>query len=362
MKTSYIPKAKSIEDKPSTPIIKPESVSLVDTYKEVVGIKNIKEEVELSKFQEAIQENSREEVLRAQYAQELAQKENQGSVEQPKVKQQKKKKKSKKKLIIILSILAVLIVGGCLGGFYLYSNSGASTEDVSERINKFYTSDSKVDIKDSVSQSDLDSMYIELQGIKKKSKEVSELTKELDTIGYFIQDKATLNKYDSDDCSLTTSNLTTDVTAVKSNTSLYSISGLAVTNSDRATSILTAYDDFINLRLELQGITDVQSFDENAYTDKINNVTHTVNKQELQGIVETIKADKEAADAQAAVDAAGNEEEKAAAQKALEDAQELQKQTQQQLEEVQKKLENATKTDSTTVEPQAVEESTDETN
>lgn len=340
MKTTYVPKGKPIESniiKQSKPL---EGISLVDTFKEVVSIKDIKEESELAKFQEAIQENSREEVLRAKYEQELA---NKKELSNQNVKLIKKKKKSKKKLVIILSILAVLIVGGCLGGFYLYSSSKPTTDDISERINSFYTSDSKNGIKDNISQSDIDSVYLELQGIKKNASKVAELTKELDTIGNFITDKAVLDKYDSADCSLTTTSLTTDVTTVKSNTQAYSVSGLAETNSNRATSILTAYDDFINLRLELQGITDVQSFDENLYTDKVNSVTHSLNKEELQGILETIKADKQVADAKAILDAASSDEEKTTAQKALDDAHALQTQTQQQLEEVQKKLEDVSK-------------------
>lgn len=340
MKTTYVPKGKPIESnlvKPSEPL---DGISLVDTFKEVVSIKNIKEEAELAKFQEAIQENSREEVLRAEYEQELA---NKKTISKPNVKLDKKKKKSKKKLVILLSILTVLSVGGCLGGFYLYSSSKPTTEGISVRINSFYTSDSKVDVKDTITQSGIDSVYIELQGIKKDANKVAELTKELGTIGNFITDKAILDKYDSVDCSLTTTSLTTDVTAVKSNTQSYSVSGLAETNSNRATSILTAYDDFINLRLELQGITDVQSFDENLYTDKVNSVTHTLNKEELQGILETIKADKQVADAKANLDAASTEDEKAIAQKALDDAHALQTQTQQQLEEVQKKLEDVSK-------------------
>lgn len=336
MKTTYVPKGKPIEStiiKQSKPL---EGISLVDTFKEVVSIKNIKEESELAKFQEAIQENSREEVLRAKYEQELASKKTAS-------KPNKKKKKSKKKLVIILSILTVLTVGGCLGGFYLYSSSKPTTEDISVRINSFYTSDSKVDVRDTTAQSDIDSVYIELQGVKKNANKVAELTKELDTIGNFITDKAVLDKYDSVDCSLTTTSLTTDVTSVKSNTQSYSVSGLAETNSNRATSILTAYDDFINLRLELQGITDVQSFDENLYTDKVNSVTHTLNKEELQGILETIKADKQVADAKANLAAVSTEDEKAVAQKALDDAHSLQTQTQQQLEEVQKKLEDVSR-------------------
>lgn len=336
MKTTYVPKGKPIESnvvKPSEPL---GGISLVNTFKEVVSIKNIKEEAELAKFQEAIQENSREEVLRAEYEQELA---NKKTISKP----NKKKKKSKKKLVIILSILTVLTVGGCLGGFYLYSSSKPTTEDISVSINSFYTSDSKVDVKGTITQSDVDSVYIELQGIKKDANRVAELTKELGTIGNFITDKAILDKYDSVDCSLTITSLTTDVTAVKSNTQSYSVLGLAETNSNRATSILTAYDDFINLRLELQGITDVQSFDENLYTDKVNSVTHTLNKEELQGILETIKADKQVADAKANLDAASTEDEKAVAQKALDVAHALQTQTQQQLEEVQKKLEDVSK-------------------
>lgn len=308
MKTTYVPKGKPIESKvvkqsvpKGNPIesgvveqsVSPMGISLVDTFKEVASIKNIKEEAESAKIQGAIQEKSREEVLRAEHEQELA---NKKTASKP----NKKKKKSKKNLVIILSILVVLIVGGCLGGFYLYSSSKPTTEDISVRISSFYTSDSKVDVRDTITQSDLDSIYIELQGIKKDANRVAELTKELDTIGNFITDKAILDKYDSVDCSLTATSLTTDVKAVKSNTQSYSVSGLAETNSNRATSILTAYDDFINLRLELQGITDLQSFDENLYIDKVNSVTHTLNKEELQGILETLKADKEVADKQAA--------------------------------------------------------------
>lgn len=352
MKTSY--QFKNIE-KENTP----ESISLADTYKEAQKVKEVQQGIEkqadietLKAFQEKasrVQQPQQRVSPPARTQQSQSQKKEvqvnkpvnksiSKAPNKPKNKQ-KPKKKGHTGLLIVFSILLVAIIG--FGGFLAWYTFGSnSTNSISKKISALYTSSEKVDISENVYQKDINTLYEELKG-KKQTKEVTALESELDSIGYYIQDRDSLSKYEDSSFNLTTAGMTDDVDAIKNGTSRYTIGSLASTISDRATKILTEYDDFINLRLELQGITDVKNFDEDKYATLIDNISHTPNKEELSAIIDTIKADKAVSEAQAKVDSASNDIEKSQAQAELDTALNGQKETQSKLEEIQKSQESS---------------------
>ena len=253
----------------------------------------------------------------------------------------KKKKKSNKGLIIGCSVAISVIVLG-IGGYAVYNrffNTGKALLATEESISRLYTTPEKTDIKSGISQNDLNEYYMELIGIQKKGENVDNAVMELDTIGYFLNDKARLEEYNSDSYNLTTVGLTDSVAGILQNTREYSVSGLAVTISNMAKEVTSDYENFISLRQELNGISDVMNFDESAYKGRIDLVTHIPNKTELSAICEKLVVDKKAAIAQKKVQEAADDQARAEAEKALKEAQELQKKTQLELDATKKKLE-----------------------
>ena len=254
---------------------------------------------------------------------------------------QKKKKSRKKVWITILCIIGALVIG--LGGVAVYNNffrHDNSIEAISDRVDNLYTSAKKEDIKNGITVSDLDQYYLDLNEASKNGEDVSSLTTELDTIGYFLSDKATLLEYDSEDYDLTTAGLQDSISGIKETTESYSVPGLAVTISDLCTKINGDYETFIALRSEMQGITDATKFDEEGYKSRIANIKHKPNQEELNAIYDNIVADKKAAEAEQALKDAATQEAQEQAQKALEEAQKLQQDTQQKLEKAEQELQD----------------------
>lgn len=251
------------------------------------------------------------------------------------------KKPSKKKIIIPLVVGGVVVIGLVVGGMYYLKegNYATSIDKVHNTIDRMYTNKDKSNIKGTVSQKDLEPLYDSLLKMQEKGKDVLDELSELDTIGYYIADVSNLDGYLDKSFDITTPGMLDNVEDIVQNTKDYSETGLAMSISDKADTISDEYNDFIQLRQELQGITDVESFDETLYKDKINAVTHNPNREELEAIVEKLLVDKQAVLAQKEVDAAESEEAKLQAQEELQKAQELQKETQENLDAVKKKLE-----------------------
>ena len=256
-------------------------------------------------------------------------------------KNEKKKMSTGKKVAIGFGIAfcVVAVFVGVLFGIKTLSGSKTSLSDIDTMISKMYTSKDKSDIKSSVTQEDVNKYYIDLMKLQKKDVDVSSEMAELDTIGYYIEDSDTLMKFDDASYDLTTAGMQDTIESIETRTSEYSVSGLAVTINSYAEKILSDYDYFVSLRQELNGIQDVLSFDEEGYKTKIEAVTHTPNNTELNAIYDKLVVDKQAAQAQQDLEAAKDEESKAAAEKALQDAQELQKKTQEELDNTKKQLE-----------------------
>lgn len=256
-------------------------------------------------------------------------------------KDEKKKMSTGKKVAIGFAIAfgVVAVAIGVLFGIKTLSGSKTSLSDIDTMISKMYTSKDKSDIKSSVTQEDVNKYYMDLMKLQKKNVDVSSEMAELDTIGYYIEDSDTLMKFGDASYDLTTAGMQDTIEGIETRTSEYSVPGLAVTINSYAEKILSDYDYFVSLRQELNGIEDVLSFDEEGYKTKIDAVTHTPNNTELNAIYDKLVVDKQAAQAQQDLEAAQDEESKAAAEKALQEAQELQKKTQEELDNTKKQLE-----------------------
>lgn len=252
---------------------------------------------------------------------------------------------TRKKVIIGASIAAAVVVLGVGGvvGYNTFFGSTKKLETIQTRISKMYTTPDKVDIKSGVSQEDLNSFYTELLELYEDGEDVNSPIEELDTIGYFLNDKNKLMDYNSESYDLTTTGLVDSVSSITDNTKVYSVSGLAVTINNLASQITEDYNYFIDLRQELNGISDVLSFDETMYKGKVDAVDHVPNRTELTAIIDKLVVDKQAEEAQKKVQEAADEQTKADAEKALQEAQELQKRTQEELESTKKKLEEEAK-------------------
>lgn len=254
------------------------------------------------------------------------------------------KPKRNKKLIVTLSVVAAVVVA--VVGLFIYKSFFApdsSVEAIQTRISKLYTSEDRVDIKDGVTQQDLSDFYMELLDVQDKGDNIDSAVEEVDTIGYFISDKANLERYSSETYDLTTAGMMDSIEDIKENAKKYTVPGLALTITDMAKVVEDDYNYFIDLRTELNGVVDVLSFDESGYEDKINAVSHIPNRTELEATYEKILVDKQAAEAQQTLQDARDEQARQEAQQALEEAQELQRQTQEELEATKKQLEEAAK-------------------
>lgn len=244
------------------------------------------------------------------------------------------------KAVIGIAAGVVVVVG--IGGFAVYKHMTKPVDTVKgviKQVDRLYTSKDKTDLKDGLSQSDLNEYYLELNSAEKKGEDISSVSDELDTIGYYLNDRSVLDTYNDASYDLTTVGMQDSINEIKSHTSNYSVSGLAITVTDLANDIVKDYDDFIATRQKLNGVTDVLNFDEGSYKAEINEVRHVPNRTELLAIYDKIVVDKKAAEAQKELQEADDDAKKKEAEKALQDAQELQKQTQQELDDTKKKLE-----------------------
>lgn len=348
MRTTYVykqgsPEPPKVAQSQVQQVVKPQvkttSVSLSETYLLVKAIANNIQRDMMDDLEVKIYQNTDgAEMPRVEQAQVRPQSKRPTT---PTQRQESKPSKSKLPLVIA-SILAVLIVISTCIGYYVVTskNTASSIEDLRASVDRLYTSADKVDVIDDLSQSDLEDYFNSASKLKSKGKDVSDITDELTTISYFIQDKKKLDGFNDASFDLTTVGLSGDIETIVNNTKNYTVSSLVITITDKASVISTQYDTYVSLKLEMQGITDALSFDESTYTSKIELITHEPNKEELQGIYNILLANKEAAQAKAKVDAAKDKKELKKAKKDLEDAKALQEETQKKLKELQEKLQS----------------------
>lgn len=324
---------KPLEVKPQPKLT---TISLVETYLLVKAIANNVQREMMDQLESKIYQNVQNDIpQRVEPKQQ----------EEPHIEKEVKEeppKKSRKVLILVASLLTVVLIGAFGYGYYLFNskNIASTVEDLRASVDRLYTTKDKTDTIDGLTQNDLEDYFDSASELKQKGEDVTEITDELTTISSFIQDKKKLDEFNNTSYDLTTIGLTGEIESIVNNTKNYTVSSLVVTITNKAANVSSQYETYVNLKLEMQGITDVLTFDETAYATKISQIKHTPNKEELQGIYDILVADKEAAQAQAQIDAAQSQEDLANAQKALEDAKALQQETQGKLEELQEKLQS----------------------
>lgn len=323
--------------------ISTEKENLIKAYNEIAEEVSLRQEEQLRSYDSMLEKEAdslekREELLEARKIQKDIDSENELELESSMEEEDKKRKKKKKKKIVVGVFIVFLLL---MGIFYvLFGRKGSyNEEEISSSISKMYTSPDKVDIKENISQQDLSKYYSELVKAKKNGKDVDKYVEELDSIGYFLSDKSKLVEMNSSSYDLTSQGMLDEVNKIVENSKNYSVSGLAVTINDLASRLNSSYNEFVALRQELQSVSDVSTFDENLYKERIDKVSHEYNKNELLTIYDKIIADKQTVLKQKELNDAKSEEERKKAEDELKKSQELQKKTEEELNKIKDKLE-----------------------
>lgn len=323
--------------------ISTEKENLIKAYNEIAEEVSLRQEEQLRSYDSMLEKEAdslekREELLEARKIQKEIDSENELELESSMKEEDKKRKKKKKKKIVVGVFISLLLLIGIFS--VLFGRRGSyNEEEISSSISKMYTSPDKVDIKENISQQDLSKYYSELVKAKKNGKDVDKYVEELDSIGYFLSDKSKLVEMNSSSYDLTSQGMLDEVNKIVENSKNYSVSGLAVTINDLASRLNSSYNEFVALRQELQSVSDVSTFDENLYKERIDKVSHEYNKNELLTIYDKIIADKQTVLKQKELNDAKSEEERKKAEDELKKSQELQKKTEEELNKIKDKLE-----------------------
>lgn len=323
--------------------ISTEKENLIKAYNEIAEEVSLRQEEQLRSYDSMLEKEAdslekREELLEARKIQKEIDSENELELESSMEEEDKKRKKKKKKKIVVGVFIGFLLLIGIFS--VLFGRRGSyNEEEISSSISKMYTSPDKVDIKENISQQDLSKYYSELVKAKKNGKDVDKYVEELDSIGYFLSDKSKLVEMNSSSYDLTSQGMLDEVNKIVENSKNYSVSGLAVTINDLASRLNSSYNEFVALRQELQSVSDVSTFDENLYKERIDKVSHEYNKNELLTIYDKIIADKQTVLKQKELNDVKSEEERKKAEDELKKSQELQKKTEEELNKIKDKLE-----------------------
>lgn len=195
------------------------------------------------------------------------------------------KTKSTKK-IVASSVAVVVIVAGVTVGYRTISNRN-SVEGLEKQITKLYTSSKKDDLKSTVNSDKIDKYYVKLDELK-DNEDTQSIRSELDTISAYIADKDILDEINSSGYDLNSSDMQSKLDKVNISSLNYSVPSLADSISSTIRQITEDYNYFISLRDELSLVSDYSNFDIKGYQLQVNEVTHTVNKKELQDKLDAI--------------------------------------------------------------------------
>ena len=104
----------------------------------------------------------------------------------------------KRRIILWSSLGTVFVVLLAIGGYFLFNREPTTIAEIQSKVNRLYTSEAKIDIKNSVSLDTLETYYLSLKEIssdEKKTNAAVSVEHELDTIGYFISDNAMVDEF-----------------------------------------------------------------------------------------------------------------------------------------------------------------------
>lgn len=246
-------------------------------------------------------------------------------------------KKSKRSILIISGVVVVVF---CLFVWFLVTfvmgklnlNKPVDLAYMQEEVNNLYTTEDKLDVRDAVTQNTLDKLKKSLNSVEGISKEERDgILNELNTVGFYIADMDVLDGIDSDSYDLNESSMSEDIVKVSESAKGYSVPGLAITVSTKIQNINEDVKYFVSLRDDLSSVTDYKNFDENGYKEKIKEVTHKPNREELNDMYDTLVSAKRDAEEVEKLKAQQDEESK-------KQAEELQKKTEEELQSAREEL------------------------
>lgn len=262
------------------------------------------------------------------------------------------------KAIVISFIIFCLIILMCFFAFKSRRNSSnevkkegvsisttesgiLSIEDITKEIDNLYTSDQKVDIRSNVKDEELSRIQDSLSTVDGNT---AILLDELNTIRAFISDKSTVNTILNSNYDLEDDKMLSTLIDIKDSVKTYTIAGLSKTVNGLVSEAELEYDEYSQLKSELKGVIQYDSFDKEGYLSRINKVSHFVNKDELMGYYngilskikeEKLNKDKELKDTKDALEES---------EKARQDAEKDKQDAEAEAEKAKKELEEATAT------------------
>lgn len=216
-----------------------------------------------------------------------------------------------------------------------------SIEDITKEIDNLYTSDQKVDIRSNVKDEELSRIQDSLSTVEGNT---AILLDELNTIRAFISDKSTVNTILNSNYDLEDDKMLSTLIDIKDSVKTYTIAGLSKTINGLVSEAELEYDEYSQLKSELKGVIQYDSFDKEGYLSRINKVSHFVNKDELMGYYndilskieeEKLNKDKELKETKDALEES---------EKARQDAEKAKQDAEAEAEKAKKELEEATAT------------------
>lgn len=192
---------------------------------------------------------------------------------------------------MIISSVVLLVALGVSAVGYKALNGGNDIEDLENQIGKLYTSSKKDDLKSNVNDDKVSKYYDKVDSLG-NSEEAISMREELDTISYYLADKEILDNMSSSSYDLNSSDFKANIEKVKNSCLGYSAVPLSSSIENMISALEEDYNYYTNLRDEISVLKDSEDFDLKAYQLKVNNVSHTPNKKELQSIIDTVAKDR----------------------------------------------------------------------
>lgn len=192
---------------------------------------------------------------------------------------------------MIISSVILLVALGVSAVGYKALNGGNDIEDLENQIDKLYTSSKKDDLKSNVNDDKVSKYYDKVDSLG-SSEEAISIREELDTISYYLADKEILDNMSSSSYDLNSSDFKANIEKVKNSCLGYSAVPLSSSIENKISVLEEDYNYYTNLRDEISVLKDSEDFDLKAYQLKVNNISHTPNKQELQSVIDTVAKDR----------------------------------------------------------------------
>lgn len=211
-------------------------------------------------------------------------------IKKSEVPRSRKKKRSIRKGMLAVGTVMVLATGIVV---YTARTREVDLDMVGSKTGRLYTSDSKEDLKDNVSEDDISVCLEKLSEVQTSDFTAKDtLEQELNTMSRYLIDKSILEEIDADSYDLNTSDMQEKLNNISQSVSSYTVSGLAVTASDKVKCIEDEYAYYESLKAELTLVEDYLNFDYEGYISKANKISHTVNREELVQMITNLNFEK----------------------------------------------------------------------